>query len=86
MAGAWDWGHPTPKTGLGDLRSDLLSDKGLESASLEELPLNMRPSLVIMAWSYQVPPWKQGRSHGCTVFGFRLAGVCQTGITASKAF
>src|SRR5271165_4781490 len=46
----------------------------------------MRPFLVIMARFFTRPPWIQGRSHGCTVFGFLLAGICQTGATASKAF
>ena len=36
---------------------------------LRELASKMRPSFVIMAWFYARPTCKQGRSHGCTVFG-----------------
>src|SRR5271166_480792 len=52
---------------------------------LRELASKMRPSFVIMAWFYARPPCKQGRSHGCTVFGSLGAGISETGTTPRQA-
>ena len=71
---------------LGRLCLELLSGKGLESALLEEIDLKHETVYCHHGVVLPKPPWIQGRSHGCTVFGFLLAGICQTGTTASKAF
>ena len=73
-------------TNLGGLCVELLSGKGLESAFLEEIGLKHETVSCHHGAVLPKPPWIQGRSHGCTVFGFLLAGNCQTGKTASKAF
>src|SRR5208283_1096447 len=52
---------------------------------LRELASKMRPSFVIMAWFYARPQCKQGRSHGCTVFGSLGAGISETGTTPRQA-
>ena len=52
---------------------------------MRELASKMRPSFVIMAWFYARPPFKQGRSHGCTVFGSLGAGISETGTTPRQA-
>ena len=52
---------------------------------LRELASKMRPSFVIMAWFYARPTCKQGRSHGCTVFGSLGAGISETGTTPRQA-
>ena len=78
--------HPTPMVNLGRLCLELLSGKGLESALLEEIDLKHETVYCHHGVVLPKPPWIQGRSHGCTVFGFLLAGICQTGTTASKAF
>ena len=73
-------------TSLGGLCLELLSSKGLESAFLEGIGLKHETVLCHHGGCFPKPPWKQGRSHGCTDFGFLLAGICQTGTTASQAF
>ena len=52
---------------------------------MRELASKMRPSFVIMAWFYARPTCKQGRSHGCTVFGSLGAGISETGTTPRQA-
>ena len=52
---------------------------------LRELASKMRPSFVIMAWFHARPQCKQGRSHGCTVFGSLGAGISETGTTPRQA-
>ena len=53
---------------------------------LRELASKMRPSFVfIMAWFYARSTCKQGRSHGCTVFGSLGAGISETGTTPRQA-
>ena len=71
-------------TSLGGLCLELLSGKGLEWAFLEGIGLKHETVLCHHGGLFPKPPWKQGRSHGCTDFGFLLAGICQTGTTASK--
>jgi hypothetical protein len=78
--------HATPMTNLGGLCLELLSGKGLELAFLEEIGLKHETVLCHHGAVFPKTPMKQGRSHGCTDFGFLLAGICQTGTTASQAF
>ena len=81
------WGEcATPMTNLGGLCLELLSGKGLESAFLEGIGLKHKTVLCHHGEVFPKPPWKQGQSHGCTDFGFLLAGIFQTGTTASQAF
>ena len=57
-------------TNLGRVCLVLLSGKGLESALLEEIDLKHETVYCHHGAVLAKPPWIQGRSHGCTAFGF----------------
>src|SRR5580658_5459596 len=74
-------------TNSGDTCLELFSSNGLGSAFVEEIGLKHETvSCHHGTVPTKNPPWIQGRSHGCTMFGFDLASNCETGKTASRAF